>query len=627
VIDLLVLAAILAACTAAGLLLLRVAGALPDARDEHLLVGLAAGLGLASILALALAASGALHRWPLVIAGAVALVAGWAELLDALGAVRGPRSRQAWVLLAVCVLLLLAEAPTWFAPPVGGDQTKYHLAYPRLYALAGGLVPTPWSLWGQQQWLQNFLFAIAYVLRGENLARLLNAVSGVLAALGLATLTRRHLDHRLGAVAGALFFTMPMCWSQMVRAGVDLCLVAYTAMAVTACLDWAEGQRGSDLRRAGIFAGMAGGSKIMGLLVPTLVGIAILVVLVRRRATVGRFVGVSLAYGLLALALLSPWYVRNLVDTGNPLYPFGQSVFAGRNWSREADAYLNVYYDEYRTREAAQRGAKPYKGVEVALFPWDLTMHPESFENGKRQGQDVSPFCFAFLPALVLVRRRRAPALAVAAMGLAYAFIIAAGAWAHPRYVLPGIALALAAATLAAPALCGRRIFAVVVACTVAGNLLLISRMLRPMWPDQVRVALGRMAPGAFLDKYSERYVFWRQANRAIPDSGRVIVLEKIPHPYYIERPFVLLSYLEQGLVDYRAVNSVPALDEAVRRLGGTHVAVDEDGLQAAGDPYESQVTALWREFIAQAGTPILRAGGYALYAVPAQATAGGARG
>ena len=626
-IDLLVLAAILAACTAGGLLLLRVVGALPDARDEHLLAGMAAGLGLASILALALAASGALHRWPLAVAGAVALVAGWAELLGALGAAHGPRSRRAWVLVVVCALLLLAEAPTWFAPPVGGDQTKYHLAYPRLYALAGSLVQTPWSFWGQQQWLQNFLFAIAFTLRGENLARLLNAVSGVLAALGVATLARRHLGTRLGAVVGALFFTMPMCWSQMVRVGVDLCLVAYTAMAVTAWLDWTEGQRGSDLRRAGIFAGLAGGSKIMGLLVPVLVGIGVLVVLVRRRASIGRFVGTPLAYGFLALALLTPWYVRNFVDTGNPLYPFGQSIFAGRNWSREADAYLNVYYDEYRTREASQRGAKPYKGAEVAMFPWDLTMHPESFENGKRQGQDVSPFCLAFLPALVLVRRRRAVALAVAALGLAYVVIIAAGAWAHPRYVLPGIALLLAAATPAARALCGRRVFAVVVACTVAGNLLLISRMLRPMWPDQVRVALGRMTPGAFLDKYSERYVFWHQANPAIPDSGRVLVLEKIPHPYYIERPFVLLSYLEQGLVDYRTVNTLPALDQAARRLGATHVAVDEEGLHAAGDPYESQVTALWREFIAQAGVPILRAGGYALYVVPPQAAAGGARG
>src|SRR5262249_45005129 len=356
VIDVAVLAAILAACTAAGVLALRVPGALPRAPEEHALVGLAVGLGLASMLGLGLAATGALRVWPLAIAGAIALVAGWAELLGALAAVRRHRGRAAWVLVAVSVALLLLEAPTWFAPPVGGDQTKYQLAYPRLYAAAGGLVFTPWSFWGEQQWLQNFLFAIAYALRGENLARLMNAVSGVLAALGLATLARRHFDRRLGAVVGALFFTMPMCWSQMVRAGADLSLVGYGAFAVTAWLDWALGQRGSDLRRAGIFAGLAGGAKVMGLLIPTLVGIGVLVVLVRRRAGLGRFVGTSLAFGLLAIVFLSPWYVRNFVDTGDPLYPFGESVFKGRNWSPEAASYLDVYYDYYRTTEAAQRG-------------------------------------------------------------------------------------------------------------------------------------------------------------------------------------------------------------------------------------------------------------------------------
>src|SRR5262249_49673811 len=152
--------------------------------------------------------------------------------------------------------------------------------------------------------------------------------------------------------------------------------------------DWALGQRGSDLRRAGIFAGLAGGAKVMGLLIPALVGIGVLVVLIRRRASLGRFVGTSLAFGLLAIVLLSPWYVRNFVDTGDPLYPFGESVFKGRNWSPDAASYLDVYYDYYRTTEAAQRGGKPYRGTEVARFPWDLTMHPESFEKGKRQGQD-----------------------------------------------------------------------------------------------------------------------------------------------------------------------------------------------------------------------------------------------
>jgi hypothetical protein len=614
--DVVLLCLILAASAAAGLLLLQLVGALPRARHEHLLAGLATGLGLTSMLALALAAMGALRPLPIAAAGAAALAVGGPSLVRALRALRAPRGAAAWLLVGISVLLLLAEAPTWFAPPIGGDQTKYHLAYPRLYAHAGGLIATPWSFWGSQQWLQNFLFAVAYALRGENLARLLNATSGVLAALALATLVRRHLDRRLGAVAGALFFTMPMCWSQMVRAGADTSLVVYAALAVTAWLDWAAGQRGSDLRRAGVLAGLAGGSKVMGLLVPALVGLGILAVLVRRRIGAGRFLTTALAYGLLALLTLSPWYVRNLAETGNPIFPFGERVFPGRDWSVEAEAYLNVYYDQYRTREAAQRGGRPYKGTEVLLFPWDLTMHPESFENGKRQGQDVSPFTLAFLPALVLLRRRRA-AMAVAAIGVAYVALIAGAAWAHPRYVLPGTALALAAATPAARALCGRRLLAAVVAFTVAGNLALISRMLRPMWPDQVRVALGRMSPDAFLAAYSDRYVFWHRANETIPPSGRVVVLEKIPHPYYIERPFVLLSYLEQGLVDYRTVRTVGALDAAVRRLGATHVAVNEEGLHAAGDPFESQVTSLWRDYVGGLGDPVLRAGGYALYALP----------
>src|SRR5437870_5489871 len=180
-IDVVVLLGILAAAAAAGLLALRLANALPRADDEHLLAGLATGLGLASMLGLGLAAGGVLRPLPLVAVGAAALAAGGFDLLAALRAARGPRSRAAWALVVVCAVVLLAEAPTWFAPPVGGDQTKYQLVYPRLYALAGGLIATPWTFWGQQPWLKNFLFAPAYALRGEDPARLLNAVSGATA--------------------------------------------------------------------------------------------------------------------------------------------------------------------------------------------------------------------------------------------------------------------------------------------------------------------------------------------------------------------------------------------------------------------------------------------------------------
>lgn len=616
-IDLLLLVPILAASAAAGLLLLRIADALPRPPHERLLAGLATGLGLASMLSLAAAAAGILTPWPFAIGGLAALVAGGPSLVAAVRAARPPRGLAAWALLAVCALVLLAEAPAWFAPPIGGDQTKYHLAYPRLYAQAHGLIATPWSFWGQQQWLQNFLYTMAYTLRGENLARLMNAVAGVLSAVALATLVRRHFDRRLGIVAGALYFTLPISWSQMVRSGADTSVVIYAALAVSAWLDWTRSQRGDDLRRTAILCGLAGGAKMMGLLVPALVGIGILVVMLRRRVAPARFVGASLVFGVLAVVMLCPWYVRNAVDTGDPLHPFGVKVFHGKNWSPEAGDYLDVYYSQYRAREAAQRQGTPYEGWQVVKFPWDLTMHPESFEDGKRQGQDVSPFVFAFLPALLLLRRRRGAAVAVAAIGIAYGAIIAVGAWAHPRYVLPGVSLALAAAVPAARALCGRRVFAAVVAVTIAGNVVLITRMFRPLWPDQVRVALGRLDPDTFRGRFADRWVFWHQANPMIPRDGRAVVLEKIPHPYYIDVPFVLLSYLEQGMVDYRRVDTVPALDAAIRSLGGTYVVVEENGLNAAADPFEAQVTALWRAYVATLGQPVLRAGGYAMYALP----------
>src|SRR5207249_844833 len=190
------------------------------------------------------------------------------------------------------------------APPVGGDQTKYQLVYPRLYALAGGLVPTPWSFWGQMQFLPNFVFALAFAASGDVLARLLNGAMGVAAVLALATLVGARLAPRAGAIAGALFFTLPITWSLMTHAGVDLAVVLYTALGTAAFLAWAAEGRAGDLRRAALMAGLAGGSKLMGLLVPALLGAALLGVLAWRAEPGRRLVRAGLALGFAPALLL-----------------------------------------------------------------------------------------------------------------------------------------------------------------------------------------------------------------------------------------------------------------------------------------------------------------------------------
>lgn len=613
-IDLALLALIVTAAAAGGLAGLRVAGARPTPAGDALLAGTAVGLGLAAAAALGLAAAGVLSAWALALLGGLALAGGGRDLVRTLRALdrRGLGAVAPW--LAVSALVVAAALVPVLAPPVGGDQTKYHLVYPRLYAEAGSLVATPWSFWGQMQFLPNFLFAVGFALSGDVLARLLNVTLGVLAALALGALVSRHLARRAGAMAATLFLTLPITWSLMTRAGADLAVVLYGALATSALLDWLAAGRDADLRRAGLVAGLAGASKTMGLLVPALICASVLAASVAGAVPARRVAQSVAACVFLVLVAASPYYVRNAVETGNPIHPFGHAVFEGRPWSVAASDYLADYYRKYRTTHATRREGEPYVGLAVARFPWDMTMHPQSFENAARAGLDISPFVLAFAPALALVRRRAV--LLTAGFGLAYVAIIAGAAWAHPRYVVPGIALLLAATIPAARELVARRTFVALVALTILGNLALTTRLLVPLWPDQGRVVLGWLAPEDFLRRHSARFAFWERANAAVPPEGKVLVLEKIPHPYYIERPYVLGSYLEQGLIDYRQTTTPEALADVARELGVTHVAVDLDGLEAQGDPYEATVGRLWRGFVATECDPLVRQGGYGLYAL-----------
>lgn len=612
-IDALLLVPCLVAIGAAGLFALDLLRAAPVSPGERLLVGVATGLGLAGMAGLGLAAAGSLRPLALAVAGGLAVAMGGGALWETLRSLERPRLGQVWPLVTVCLVVLATEVVTMLAPPVGGDQTKYQLVYPRLYGQTGTLVPTPWCIWGEMQFLQNFVFAIGYALRGEVLARFFNGVSGLLATAAVGLLAGRQFGRSVGVAAAGVFFTLPITWSLMTRAGSDLPVVLYGVLATATLLEWASNGESGALRRAALMAGLAGGSKVMGLLVPALIGVGILVVLARRAWPLARATGAAFTFGVIVLAAACPWYVRIAVDTGNPIYPFGYSVLGGRPWSAAASRYLGEFYTQYQDTWATRRSGAHYAGAGLVRFPWDLTMHPNSFERGARQSLDVSPFALAFAPALLLVRPGRAAA-AIAAIGLGYAGIIASVAWAHPRYVLPGVVLVLVAAVPAAQALLGRRAFVGLVGLAVLGNVALTSRLLQPLWPDQARVALGRLDGREFLRRHSDRYAFWERANAAIPLTGRVLVLEKIPHPYYVERPYVLGSYLEQGLLDYRTLDTTERLAAAAHALGITHVTVDLAALDATGDPFEAQVSRLWRAFVGDACDPVLRQEGFALY-------------
>jgi hypothetical protein len=85
---------------------------------------------------------------------------------------------------------------------------------------------------------------------------------------------------------------------------------------------------------SGVFAGFSAGTKYHGLLIAALLGTMTLWDCVRRRrgaAPVGIFLATS-------AAVSSPWYVRNFLATGNPVFPFFSRIFGWSPYSLALDA-------------------------------------------------------------------------------------------------------------------------------------------------------------------------------------------------------------------------------------------------------------------------------------------------
>jgi len=387
---------------------------------ERLIGAAAVGLGVVSLAGLVLGMVGLLRPWLLWLLTAAGLAATaqllWQALLAA-WADRAwwPEGRFEKLLGGYCGAML-AVALIWaLTPPTAWDGLVYHLTGPKLY-LATGRVSHPLDLpyLGFPQMVE-MLFAWGIGLGGERAAAPIHWFYGLLMVLVLVTAGRRWMGGAAGWLAAAVLLSAP---SIVLLAGwpyVDLALMVYTTLAFLSLARFREGDPGARpwLLLSGVFAGLALSTKYTALaLLPAL---ALTLLLAHRKSAIrnpqsaipnpqsappcthGRNPqsAISILHLLLltavALAVWSPWLLKNLLLTGNPVYPF---FLDGRYW----DAWRTWWYDRPGT---GLLYTAPWK---LLTAPWDATVW--GVEEGEGYSATIGPLYLAFLPLLFLAWRR-----------------------------------------------------------------------------------------------------------------------------------------------------------------------------------------------------------------------------
>ncbi|MFN3689669.1 MAG: ArnT family glycosyltransferase [Fimbriimonadales bacterium] len=274
-------------------------------------------------------------------------------------------------LLSLILCLLPPDGNEW-------DALAYHFAVPKLYLQAGRMVEIPFMHQSYFPPLQDLLYLVGLGYGFESAAKTMHWAMGLLAVLGAVGFVQRHGGS--GAWAAALILGVPAFLWQMFSAYADLATALYGSLAVFALAHAVRERRAGLLWLSGVMMGFALATKYTALLAWGLWGMIGLLWLWRERQTQAMRT-LALA-GLLALVIGSPWYGRNLLWTGNPVYPFAYELFGGKHWSRaQAEAYRHDQLQFGMGREPSM----------LLLAPWNLAAHPAPFADpiGARVGNRV----------------------------------------------------------------------------------------------------------------------------------------------------------------------------------------------------------------------------------------------
>ena len=582
-------------------------------RGEGLFLATAIGLTISGYAVFLLGVTGSLETSGiclLLISLAFISVTGWLRPL--LTAPAAPAGRCIWEQLAAVLLgiLLLADFFLVLTPEMGKDALIYHLAVPKLYLLHHGFYFIPGNVFAGYPLLGEMHYLLALFLQNDILAKAMNyaVLWGILLGMGLFA---RFLlqEHVFPALSMLIFLSIPSVFAVSHMAYNDLFVTFFTLAAFYSFLRWSEQGMTVWLILCGVFSGSAAACKYTALLLTPLGCLGILWWASRRRAETLQALRLLALYLAAAFIAGSPFYLKNWIMTGNPLYPFFYGIFGGRGW----DADQARLYDLFIQNLGMGRTILDY-----LLLPWNVSLRAK-MDSPQFDGV-LGPIFLLTLPFLAGLRRWETPIRAVLVYAL-LSFLFWVSSAQQIRYLIPLFPLlALVTGVIMTRYRKRKRIFALllcIVAASLAFNGYHIIRGFMKISP--LRVAAGIESRDEFLSRTLPHYPLYRFVNRNLPPDARVFLLYMKNYTFLCDRDCYADSMFEAHTLQMilQEESSAEGVRGRLKAMGFTHLLYDGIFLLGEPSPLSAEQKRLFFDFQKRHLHIVRSEGTYHLYHLP----------
>ena len=337
---------------------------------EQVVMRLGTGLGILSTVTLCCGLAGHLTRLAIIVPAlgslAVSCFIRWKSRHESpVPATHVPEAQQPSRIIRTLTLMVIVPFGVYLllgavSPPTDFDVREYHLQGPKEWFQQGRIVFLPHNVYTSFPFLTEMLSLTGMIFaadwwHGALVGQIVLSSFQMLSTLTIFSIARRWIGKDAAWLAALIYLTTP--WT------LRISLIAYAEGALTfyliaatmcALLVWQIPRRTGSLSIiTGLLAGASMASKYTGLIsviLPTAAVIAVQFTKSRNASATDvqpqshaahgwrSLLLPAAAFSLGVAAMIAPWLLKNLAETGNPVYPLAYSVFGGSEWSPEMDA-------------------------------------------------------------------------------------------------------------------------------------------------------------------------------------------------------------------------------------------------------------------------------------------------
>jgi hypothetical protein len=423
-------------------------------------------------------------------------------------------------------------------PPYAFDALTYHLTTVATWIQHSNLAPTPLSLCCAR-YPANAELMFAWPMLLTHTDYLVDTVQIGFALLGACSVagivSTAKLGNTAAAAAAGLFAVSPIVLTQSPTAYADLIVAGLALAALYGLFQFIVTSKPARLVPAAVATGLLLGTKGTGVLWASILIVGAsgsLVVAARRGDVTPRLAARSFgALVVVCLALGTFWYVRNWIDTGNPVYPF-----------RVAPAGVELFNGPVRIHDILTPPPTAPNTSRVVTIARSWATDLDFWRHGpyvyERRLGGLGPLwpwlgLPLLLPLVFVLVRRRDPLLAVLA-GIVAVFVLQPYQWWSRFTIALGAlaAIAIVFAAVSAPRLWMRRVVRIGSLALAIAGVLLSSYKLDPAARAQSLTALDvlKVARQPARDRTVGRLFFPEyRFLECVPKRGTLVVDLKAP--------------------------------------------------------------------------------------------------